>query len=151
MEQFIIQSNNNGIALAEQYISRICDERNIISYYTSISVAVLAAVENAIVHGNKNDASKQVVIATGDCKGGLFFSVSDQGDGFDYTQYEGVPDREGRGASLFMMRNLADRMTYSDQGRTVRLEFHILGLERSLVLERISLLDRFFAKKEIEA
>lgn len=151
MEQFTIQSDNNGVSLAEQHISRICDERNIISYYTPISVAVLAAVENAIVHGNKNDASKQVFITTGDCKGGVFFSVTDQGNGFDFTQYESVPDKEGRGASLFMMRNLADRMVYSDQGRTVRLEFHILGLDRGMTLERIAKLDRFFAKKEVEA
>lgn len=146
MDIFEIQSNSNGMAEVERYISRLCDEKHVRNHQGIIWSAVEAAVENAIVHGNRNDASKKVSIECGDCDGGIFFTISDQGNGFDPSAVE-----EGRGVGLFMMRRLADNIGFNAQGNAVRLEFFIRGIDRELTLERISILNHYFAKNTIQA
>lgn len=144
MEQFVIQSDNAGLARVEEFVSMLCDERNIRNHFAIISEAVTHAVENAIVHGNGGDASKQVVVECGECEGGLYFSVSDMGTGFDWSSFGGFPSDEGRGEGIFMMKTLADHVEYNAQGNTVRMEFHVRGIDRALTLERIATLEHFY-------
>lgn len=151
MEQFIIQSNSEGLATVERFITRLCDEKNVYNHYGTISMAVLQAVENAIVHGNQNDDSKQVIVECGDCRGGLYFAVQDQGQGFDSSIYGGFPEEGAKGEGIFIMSTLADKIEYKDGGRCVRMEFKIKGIDRIDSLERVSALDNYFAKRRVEA
>ena len=87
------------------------------------------AITNAVRHGNKFDASKHVAVEfVGDARG-LYFRVSDEGNGFDYdavpdpTSPENILTCGGRGVHI--MKALADELNYSDSGRTVELEFDI--------------------------
>lgn len=95
--------------------------------YGKLLLAVVEAVNNAIVHGNKSDSSKQVNISYVIESDYVEYSISDSGEGFDPncipdpTELENIEKFSGRG--LFLMKNLSDEMEFSDNGRKVRLKF----------------------------
>lgn len=149
MERIVIQSNVSNLVQIEQFLDTVCVNMNIHNYYATISMAVLQAVENAIVHGNKSDESKRVSIKCSKCRGGISFVVEDEGDGFDYKDYVGFPMESGVGEGVFLMKTLADSCVFSKGGRRVKLEFMIQGIEQARSLERVATLRRFFETKKI--
>jgi len=151
MERLVIQSDINNLIEVERFVSAVCDTYNINNYAATISMSLLQAVENAIVHGNKGDESKQVTVVSDLCKGGVFFAVSDQGQGFAFADYGSMPSSEGRGTGIYLMKTLSDKMTYSDNGSTVRLEFVVSGIEASRALERIVTLRNYYAPRLVNA
>lgn len=151
MEKLIIQSDINKIIDVERFVSAVCDTYNINNYAATISMSLLQAVENAIVHGNHNDPSKQVTIISDQCRGGVYFSVSDQGQGFDYSPYGSIPASENRGTGIYLMKTLSDKLSFQDNGRTVRLDFYINGIEASYALERIVTLRNYYASRMVHA
>ena len=149
MENIVIQSNISNLVRVEQFLDTVCDTMNIHNYYATISMAVLQAVENAIVHGNNSDENKIVSVNYSKCKGGIAFTIEDEGKGFEYDNYSDLPMMEGRGDGIFLMKALSDSCIYSDGGRKVRLEFGIQGIDASRSLERIVVLQQFFQLKKI--
>ncbi len=146
IESFEIQSDKANLPIVEERLFHFCRECNVGRYYSAVSVATLHAVENAIVHGNHNDVTKTVSLAFGTCRGGIFTEVADQGIGFDFYQYGNLPDDEQiSGEGIFVMRSLADNMSYSEGGRQVRLEFVVEGIDPADALERVSVLRQHFA------
>lgn len=97
--------------------------------YANILVGVTEAVNNAIVHGNKQDASKLVCVQFEATDRFVSFTVTDQGLGFNHyavpdpTVPENIENEEGRG--IFLMNNLADEVIYNDKGNEVSLKFFI--------------------------
>ena len=85
------------------------------------------AVNNAVVHGNKLDASKMVDIEVRTEGPILEFRVADQGPGFDFdnipdpTAPENLEKPNGRG--VFLMRQLADTCEFEELGRVAILRF----------------------------
>ncbi|HEY8404191.1 MAG TPA: ATP-binding protein [Flavobacteriales bacterium] len=121
-----------NIHQAEKLIDEVVAEYNVKEdYYGELLIAMTEAVNNAIVHGNKLDASKNVTITfeVPDDKN-LRFTVEDEGPGFDYnnlpdpTAPENIEKPHGRG--VFLMRQLADECTFEDNGRVVILSFEVL-------------------------
>ena len=149
MERIVIQSNIANLVKVEQFLDTVCDTMNIHNYYATISVAVLQAVENAILHGNKSDESKSVSIKYSKCRGGIVFVVEDEGEGFNYKGYSGLSLEGGKGDGIFLMQTLSDSCTYSKGGKRVKLEFMIQGIEASRSLERAVTLQNFFDPKRI--
>ncbi len=151
MENIKIQSDISNLVKIEQFIDAVCDNMNIHNYFATISMAVLQAVENAIVHGNHSDAAKTVSLKYAKCKGGIAFIVEDEGKGFDWNNYSELPLEEGQGDGIFLMKTLSDSCVYSKGGRKVRLEFMIQGIDASRSLERAATLQKFFAPRQINA
>ena len=125
-----IQSKTDNIPVVEKLIDEVCDQKKVNEdYYGNILIAITEAVNNAIVHGNANDPSKKVLINVESQDAGLIFKVSDQGAGFDYnslpdpTEPENLDKPNGRG--VFLMKHLADKVTFHDNGKTVELAFNI--------------------------
>jgi serine/threonine-protein kinase RsbW len=150
MEKLVIQSDTRNLVDVERFVSAVCDTYNINNYAATISMSLLQAVENAIVHGNNGDISKQVTITSDYCKGGIYFTVSDQGAGFEFAKYGLMPE-EGSGTGIYLMKTLSDRMTYSNNGSTVRLDFVVSGIEASRALERIVTLRNHYAPRFVNA
>ena len=148
MEKIVIQSDISQQIEVEKFVSDICDIYNINNYAATISMSRLQAVENAIVHGNKNDSKKTVTVSFEKCRGGVAFSVSDQGSGFDFNNFS---SNEPQGTGIFMMKTLSDKLSFSNNGSTVRMEFVINGIEASRALERIVLLHNFYAPALVNA
>ena len=144
-ESFVIQSSIEQLPSVEERLFHFCQECHVGNYYSAVSVATLQAVENAIVHGNGSDAAKRVAITFDTCRGGIAVSVADEGAGFDYQSYGSLPTGDShQGEGIFVMKSLADRMEYSDEGRQVRMEFLVAGIDPSDALERIAVLQGVF-------
>lgn len=147
-EEFEIQSNAESMIEVEDRLFHFCHTYNIGSYFSTISYAAKQAVENAVVHGNGCASGKTVGVRMGECRGGVFVEVADQGNGFDYARYGGLPDgQEDPGEGIFVMKRLADKVEYSAGGRKVRLEFMVDGVDQSVAMGRIETLQHYFAKE----
>lgn len=145
-ESFVIQSDIANLPLVEERLFHFCHENNVGNYYSAVSVAVMQAVKNAIVHGNASDSSKKVSLSFDTCRGGICAEVSDEGRGFDFRQYGDLPSGDSTtGEGIFIMKSLSDRMVFSDEGRMVRLEFDVAGIDPSDALERVAILQGRFA------
>ncbi len=114
----------------EEFVNMLVDNYNICQEkFPDILISLTEAVNNAIIHGNKNDESKLVKINMIKSQCTIVFKVSDEGEGFDP---DSVPDPTqpdklcccgGRG--VFLMRQLSDDLHYHDNGRTVEICFHL--------------------------
>ena len=93
-----------------------------------IDMAVREAITNAIVHGNKEDDTKQVEVTFNCTPHAVEIEVSDQGEGFDPA---GVPDptaaenlMKTSGRGNFLMRSFMDEVKWlpgPKGGTTVRM------------------------------
>ena len=90
-----------------------------------IDMAVREAITNAIVHGNKEDDTKNVELTLNCSQNAVEILVKDQGEGFDAdsvpdpTAPENILKTSGRGN--FLIRNLMDEVDWSSgaEGGTV--------------------------------
>jgi serine/threonine-protein kinase RsbW len=80
-----------------------------------LGLAVREAMINAVVHGNKNDTSKQVRLLLESRSDSLRITIVDQGEGFDLNR---VPDPtqgdnllRGRGRGLLLIQTFVDEFT----------------------------------------
>ena len=126
-----LPSSPDALSEVEGLVDRICDTYNLKDdYYGNILIAITEAVNNAIDHGNKRDTSKIVTIDySEDASGEIFFMIKDQGDGFDYnnlpdpTDPKNLEKPDGRG--IFLMKNLADEVSFDDNGTAVNIKFKL--------------------------
>lgn len=125
-----ISSKAENIILVERMIEDVCDLFNINQdYYGNILVALTEAVNNAIYHGNQANATKSIDISFKTAPDYVSFIVKDEGPGFGYdnlpdpTNPENIEKPNGRG--VFLMRNLADKVSFEDNGSKVILDFKI--------------------------
>jgi serine/threonine-protein kinase RsbW len=116
-------------------------------------VAILEAVKNAIQHGNKNNPEKQVKISFKSVPNGLCFTIKDQGEGFNFRNVpnpleasDGQSETVGKG--IFLIRSLADQVSYNSKGNVVEIVFFISSLNQETTLNRISQIHRYFNKQK---
>lgn len=92
-------------------------------------VAVGEAVKNAIELGNKNDASKSVLLRVDKKDKEVVFTVKDQGAGFDFNNVADPTDPANiekiTGRGIFLMKALSDTVEFSDNGSKVAIHFTI--------------------------
>ncbi|MBL0328050.1 MAG: ATP-binding protein [Bacteroidetes bacterium] len=123
-----IASRAENIILVERMVEDVCDLFNISEdYYGNILVAITEAVNNAIYHGNQANPKKNIDIFFKSFPDHVSFIVKDEGKGFNYdnlpdpTNPENIENPNGRG--VFLMRNLADKVSFEDNGSKVVLDF----------------------------
>lgn len=131
IESVTFPSSLLSIQKVEGLVDTICQDFNIHEdYYGNILIAVTEAVNNAIVHGNSENVDKKVSVVVNRSKEDLSFSISDEGEGFafdnlpDPTAPENIEKEEGRG--IFLMKALADKVEFSENGTKVLLVFSVL-------------------------
>jgi serine/threonine-protein kinase RsbW len=124
----ILPSELENISRVEKLIDEISSSHNLSSeVYGKISVAIIEAVNNAILHGNQLDISKKVKIGYNIDEESISFFVGDEGKGFDYanipdpTLPENLEKTHGRG--IFLMNHLADDIEFAENGATVEMKF----------------------------
>ena len=125
-----ISSKIENLRKVEKVIDEISGEFHISEdLYGNILIAALEATNNAIMHGNKLDESKEVSIAFDLQNNVLRVKVDDEGIGFDYkhipdpTAPENIENVNGRG--IFLMEKLSDNLNFTRNGATVELEFNM--------------------------
>lgn len=124
-----IPSLPENIRIVESFIDNVKDKFQIDDdIYGNIMVAVTESVNNAIVHGNKGDRTKNVILAAECQDNHLKFIIEDEGPGFNYdslpdpTAPENLDKIGGRG--IFLMKHLSDQVEFKNEGRTVELSFY---------------------------
>ena len=93
-----------------------------------MAIAVVEAATNAVVHGNKCDKSKKVLVSFKRRPAEILVSVADQGPGFDLTgvanPVEGGNIYKECGRGIYIMRHIMDSVTFDfpkDGGTRVRM------------------------------
>lgn len=124
-----INSNVQSLRLVERLIGDICEVYDVNEdVYGNMLIAVSEAVNNAIVHGNRNDPDKFVKIGFEADDKQMIFSVTDEGQGFNYNNLPDPTDPvnidkiSGRG--VYLMKSLSDSLRFEDNGSKVFLGFN---------------------------
>ena len=125
-----ISSSLQNIHIVEEYIDCVRNKFQIDdSLYGNIHLAVVEAVTNAIIHGNKMDASKSVVFNSKLEQNTISFHVKDQGNGFDATVLPDPTSPENKfklcGRGVFLIRHLADRVEFQENGTSIEMTFQL--------------------------
>lgn len=123
-------SQVESLSQIENYVDSLCEQYSICEDdYGNILIAITEAVNNAITHGNRLDITKKVCLDIVGNPNEIEFVVEDEGEGFDYTQVpdptlpENLEKLSGRG--IFLMRSLADDISFENNGRKIKLKFSI--------------------------
>jgi serine/threonine-protein kinase RsbW len=125
-----LPSKLESITALETLIEEIADKYQIgEDTFGNMMTCLNEAVNNAIVHGNKLDPDKKVIVnAEIDTKRAVW-TITDEGPGFDYvhladpTAPENLENLSGRG--VFIIKMLADQCVFNTSGNEVELLFKI--------------------------
>jgi serine/threonine-protein kinase RsbW len=125
-----IPSQIESISLVENMIDEISMELSLVTdLYGNIIIGVIEGVTNAIIHGNSLDKNKYVSVVFNYKEPYLNIKISDEGLGFMYdnipdpTKIDNIEKPDGRG--VFLMKHLADEVSFDRGGATVNLKFKI--------------------------
>lgn len=129
-ENLVLDSTMDSISQVEKMIDGQSQMLNIDDeVYGKYMLSVVECVNNAIVHGNKLSADKKVRIHFHITNKRIEVTVTDEGEGFDPdslpdpTAEENIEKDCGRG--IFLMRHLADDVSFEDNGRKVKMTFNL--------------------------
>lgn len=130
LAKLVLSSDLKNIKLIDQFIFDLKRNYCIDSdKFVDIRLSILEAVNNAIIHGNQMDSSKNIVITEEMVENMLLVHIEDQGMGFDPSKVEDPTRKEdlsqpgGRG--IHLMRHLSDQIDYLNNGQSVLLRFQI--------------------------
>lgn len=130
VQQLSFSSKSENLNLVEKLIDDVCAKNNVNDdYYGNILIAITEAVNNAIHHGNRSNPDKSVSVKCNSKGDILFFTIEDEGAGFDYdnlpdpTDPKNIEKPHGRG--VFLMKNLCDKIDFSAGGSKVKIEFNV--------------------------
>lgn len=125
-----IPSLKENVSVVESFIENVGEKIRIEeAIYGNVLVSVTEAVNNAIVHGNKEDKNKKVRLGLKQNKKSVRFIVEDEGMGFDHntlpdpTNPKNLEKVKGRG--IFLIKNLSDKTTFKQGGRVVEMLFKL--------------------------
>jgi serine/threonine-protein kinase RsbW len=126
----VFKSEIKNINLVERLIDDISAKYQLHSdIYGKLLLAVVEGVNNAIVHGNKLESDKDVILQYQITDKDIQFVITDNGPGFDYrnlpdpTKPENIEKTHGRG--IFLMKHLADEVEFNDKGNEVKVVFNL--------------------------
>jgi serine/threonine-protein kinase RsbW len=92
---------------------------------SDVEIALREALANAIIHGNREDARKQVHVSCRCASAGVSIIVRDEGQGFDInkvpdpTAPENIGSVHGRG--IYLMKTLMDEVRFEEGGAVVHM------------------------------
>lgn len=131
-QEIQISSKTENLNVVESLVDEVCEEFKVNEdYYGNILIALTEAVSNAIQHGNKFNPDKNIDLQFLPNEKELVFKVRDEGAGFDFanlpdpTEPENIEKPHGRG--IYLMKHLADKVEFSEEGRAVELNFSIVA------------------------
>ena len=125
-----LPSKPESITLLENLIEQIADKHQVSEdTFANMMTCLNEIAINAIVHGNKLDESKKVIVNAEVDPKRVIWTVTDEGPGFDYdhlpdpTAMENIENLTGRG--VFIVKQLADQCVFNSKGNEVELHFKI--------------------------
>ena len=115
--EMICRSNQKEISRIEKFLRQISEQQHIDDgMMHRLLVSCTEAVNNAIVHGNKSDPYKKVIIRCVVEKKALTICVIDEGSGFDSENLQDPREEKNlmkeNGRGVFLMRSLMDTVKF---------------------------------------
>ncbi len=151
LKKLMIDSKLNNLYLAQQLVEEVCDEFNINNtYFGNISVAVMEAVKNAIIHGNKSSVDKQVTVYFARENASYIFVIKDKGEGFDYEDLPDPTDVDNNaftGTGIFLIKSLADKVEFKNNGNMIEISFFMNSINAALADDRANKLTAYRSNK----
>ena len=150
MEKLTLTSDLTNITIVERFVEEISEHYNLNNtYFGNILLTLTEAFKNAVIHGNHQDSSKKITILFDAGQKGLSFSISDEGEGFDYDSIPSPLDVEDddkaeKGRGLFLIRSLTDDVKFTDNGRTVEMVFEIEGIGQKTMKNRLKHFNQYY-------
>ena len=128
--QIQIPSLPENIRIVESFIDNAKEKYELNDdIYGNIMIAVTESVNNAILHGNASNNSKNVHLKLSLEKSLIRFTIEDEGNGFDYHNLPDptLPENIGKpgGRGIFLMKNLCDEVSFKNEGRIAELSFYL--------------------------
>ena len=129
-QKLLIPSKTENIVLVEKLVDDVCDLFDIKEdIYGHILVALTEAVNNGLQHGNKANPDTHIEVTFKVKEDKLYFTVKDQGLGFDHTTLPDPTDPKNiekpTGRGIFLMKHLCDSVAFEDKGTKVVMEFKL--------------------------
>lgn len=128
--KIVIPSITENIRIIESFIDNAKEKFRLDDdIYGNIMIAVTESVNNAILHGNKNDRTKNVTLSLSLNNNVINFKIKDEGIGFNFhnlpdpTSPQNIDKPSGRG--IFLMKHLSDEVNFSNNGSLVELSFYM--------------------------
>lgn len=127
-----LQGTDGFLVFLDGFVDGVSTDLGLSEELTSnIVISVSEALNNAFVHGNNRNANMSIALFVYRNGEDLIFHVRDQGQGYDYALLtddvqEDLLDVPG-GRGLFIMRALADEVSFNDEGNEVYLTFRVNG------------------------
>ncbi len=125
-----IYSKIENIRIIEKLVDEVSDEAGINSdIYGKVLIATVEAVNNSIIHGNKQDENKKVSVLFKILENEMRVFIEDEGHGFNYsnvpdpTKPENIENIHGRG--VYLIKHLADEVVFHGHGNKIELKFTI--------------------------
>lgn len=126
----VISSQLSCINEVRLFLDSIFNDSNLDNVlFNRVFLGLSEAVNNAIVHGNRLDQTKNVIVKVLVSDSKMFLEIHDEGEGFswscieDPTCFENLKKENGRG--IFIMHQIADEVTFLDGGKKVLISFNL--------------------------
>lgn len=128
--RLVLESDTKNIHKVEDFFIHLNDLFKITEEKLhALLVAVTEAVNNGMIHGNKNDKSKHVIITCTLERKVLTVTITDEGGGFvpdalpNPLHDENLLRAGGRG--VFLMKTLMESVTFNEQGNQVTMKLRV--------------------------
>ncbi|MFZ5517724.1 MAG: ATP-binding protein [Candidatus Zhuqueibacterota bacterium] len=116
---FMIQSSTDQITSTIQLFERLLDDARCCSSQmrSELATALSEALANAIIHGNKRQATKTVSIKILITSEHIQLTINDQGDGFDFKELPNPLNpnnlKKTNGRGVYLMSLLMDKVKFT--------------------------------------
>ncbi len=131
MEKIIIKSTFTEVeatisSLVEKVRCMVSDDE----FYFDFKLMLSEIMANALIHGNKKDPEKSILVHAHISSEMIKVTVEDEGEGFnaDCVADPSMPSNLSKvsGRGIFLVRNLSDSMSFNPKGNSVTFEKIIL-------------------------
>ncbi len=116
-----IPSNPKNISKVEIFLKKVTKAIRLDEIqFHKLMVSLTEAVNNAMIHGNRSDPKKKVILKCEHLPGWLLLIVEDQGRGFKLDNVANPLKRKNllkeSGRGIFLMRTLMDKVEFQQTG-----------------------------------
>ncbi|MDR1181007.1 MAG: ATP-binding protein [Bacteroidales bacterium] len=124
--QMSLQSDLSKLSEIDFFLENIIQQFEIKDdFFGILNVPLNECVKNAIIHGNGCNPDKKVLIEVYVEQSKLFFSITDEGVGFDYNSFlqQSVECLKNNG--LFLVEMLTENLSFAKDGAQVSYEIEV--------------------------
>lgn len=118
--QISLQSDLSQLSELDSFLENVMQQCGVKEDFLGImSVPLMECVENAIIHGNKSDISKKVLVEVQLKQSKLLFSITDEGQGFDYDSFLQQNIEQSQKSGLLTVKMLTENLSFAKNGAQV--------------------------------